>query len=60
MRQISRISFCGRILVRGRDIYGGSVQNRVRSMLEVTEAEAIIVKTVGANRVGIRFSPWDA
>jgi hypothetical protein len=28
------------------------VQNRVRSMLEVTEAEAI-VKTVGANRVGI-------
>lgn len=37
------------------DHYGGSVQNRVRFVLEVTEA---IVKAVGANRVGIRLSPW--
>ena len=37
------------------DFYGGSVQNRVRFVLEVTEA---IVKAVGANRVGIRLSPW--
>lgn len=37
------------------DIYGGSVQNRVRFVLEVTEA---IVKAVGANRVGIRLNPW--
>ena len=37
------------------DEYGGSVQNRVRFVLEVTDA---VVKAVGAHRVGIRFSPW--
>jgi len=37
------------------DAYGGSVQNRVRFVLEVTDA---VVKAVGAHRVGIRFSPW--
>jgi NADPH2 dehydrogenase len=37
------------------DIYGGSVKNRVRFVLEVTEA---IVKAVGANKVGMRLNPW--
>jgi NADPH2 dehydrogenase len=37
------------------DLYGGSVENRVRFVLEVTEA---IVNAVGANKVGIRLSPW--
>ncbi len=37
------------------DSYGGSVQNRLRFALEVTEA---IVSAVGANKVGIRLSPW--
>jgi NADPH2 dehydrogenase len=37
------------------DEYGGSVQNRARFVLEVTDA---VVKAVGADKVGIRFSPW--
>jgi NADPH2 dehydrogenase len=37
------------------DSYGGSVENRARFVLEVTEA---VVKAVGANKVGIRLSPW--
>jgi len=37
------------------DAYGGSVQNRARFVLEVTGA---VVKAVGAERVGIRLSPW--
>ncbi|KAF8269628.1 hypothetical protein EI94DRAFT_1724892 [Lactarius quietus] len=36
------------------DEYGGSVENRLRFALEVTDA---VVKAVGANRVGIRLSP---
>lgn len=36
------------------DQYGGSVQNRARLTLEVTEA---VVGVWGADRVGIRFSP---
>ncbi len=36
------------------DRYGGSVSNRLRFALEVTEA---IVSEVGADRTGIRFSP---
>jgi N-ethylmaleimide reductase len=36
------------------DSYGGSVQNRARLTLEVTEA---VVSVWGADRVGIRFSP---
>jgi NADPH2 dehydrogenase len=37
------------------DEYGGSVENRLRFVLEVTES---VVKAVGANRVGIRLSPF--
>ena len=37
------------------DSYGGSVGNRMRFVLEITEA---VVNAVGANRTGIRFSPW--
>lgn len=36
------------------DAYGGSVQNRARLTLEVTEA---VTSVWGADRVGIRFSP---
>ncbi len=36
------------------DLYGGSIQNRSRLTLEVTEA---VVSVWGADRVGIRFSP---
>ncbi|HEX6013810.1 MAG TPA: alkene reductase [Geminicoccaceae bacterium] len=36
------------------DRYGGSVQNRVRFLLEVTEA---VVDVWGADRVGVRLSP---
>ncbi|KAH9056412.1 hypothetical protein EDB87DRAFT_1813036 [Lactarius vividus] len=37
------------------DEYGGSLENRLRFVLEVTEA---VVKAVGANKVGIRLSPY--
>jgi NADPH2 dehydrogenase len=37
------------------DEYGGSVENRLRFVLEVIDA---VVKAVGANRVGIRISPY--
>ena len=37
------------------DEYGGPVRNRVRFVLEVTDA---IASAVGADRVGIRLSPW--
>ncbi|KAI0266618.1 NADH:flavin oxidoreductase/NADH oxidase [Russula aff. rugulosa BPL654] len=37
------------------DSYGGSVENRARFVLEITES---VVKAVGANKVGIRLSPW--
>lgn len=37
------------------DEYGGSVENRLRFVLEVIDA---VVKVVGANRVGIRISPY--
>jgi N-ethylmaleimide reductase len=36
------------------DSYGGSVQNRVRFLREVTEA---VISVWGAERVGVRFSP---
>lgn len=36
------------------DAYGGSIENRARLLLEVTEA---IVKEIGAERTGIRLSP---
>jgi len=36
------------------DEYGGSVANRIRLLLEVTQA---VVDSVGADRTGVRFSP---
>ncbi len=39
------------------DQYGGSLENRARLMLEVTQA---VVSVWGANRVGIRLSPLNA
>ncbi|MDR3466281.1 MAG: alkene reductase [Xanthobacteraceae bacterium] len=36
------------------DAYGGSIENRAKLMLEVTEA---VVKEIGAERTGIRISP---
>jgi 2,4-dienoyl-CoA reductase-like NADH-dependent reductase (Old Yellow Enzyme family) len=38
------------------DIYGGSIENRVRLLLEVTRA---LIDTVGADRTGVRLSPND-
>ncbi|KAM0815977.1 hypothetical protein AB5N19_01778 [Seiridium cardinale] len=38
-----------------QDAYGGSIENRSRFALEVTEA---VVAAIGGDRVGIRFSPW--
>jgi NADPH2 dehydrogenase len=37
------------------DEYGGSIENRSRFTLEVTDA---IVKAIGAKKTGIRISPW--
>ncbi len=37
------------------DAYGGSIENRARLMLEVTRA---VVEVLGADRVGIRLSPF--
>ncbi|CAE6449167.1 unnamed protein product [Rhizoctonia solani] len=37
------------------DHYGGSIENRSRFVLEVVEA---VVDKIGAERTGIRFSPW--
>ncbi|KAF8215900.1 hypothetical protein K438DRAFT_1926356 [Mycena galopus ATCC 62051] len=37
------------------DEYGGSIENRVRFALEVTEA---VVKAVGQKKTGFRISPW--
>jgi N-ethylmaleimide reductase len=37
------------------DKYGGSVQNRARFVLEVTRA---VAEAIGAERTGIRLSPW--
>ena len=38
------------------DEYGGSIQNRLRFPLEVVDA---VVKAVGAERTGVRVSPWN-
>ncbi|KAK2010663.1 FMN-linked oxidoreductase [Colletotrichum eremochloae] len=40
---------------RRTDEYGGSVENRARFAVEVAAA---VVAAVGADRVGVRFSPW--
>ncbi len=37
------------------DIYGGSVENRARLLLEVTQA---VIDVWGADRVGVRLSPF--
>jgi NADPH2 dehydrogenase len=37
------------------DEYGGSIENRIRFPLEVVDA---VVKAVGAERTGVRISPW--
>ncbi|ORZ11833.1 hypothetical protein BCR42DRAFT_453789 [Absidia repens] len=37
------------------DIYGGTVENRARFALEVVDA---VVEAIGAERTGIRFSPY--
>ncbi|RUM99502.1 alkene reductase [Pseudaminobacter arsenicus] len=37
------------------DIYGGSIENRSRFLLEVADAVAAVT---GAGRVGVRLSPW--
>ncbi|KAI9455417.1 hypothetical protein F5148DRAFT_1226078 [Russula earlei] len=37
------------------DEYGGSIENRLRFPLEVIDA---VVKAVGAERTGVRISPW--
>jgi 2,4-dienoyl-CoA reductase-like NADH-dependent reductase (Old Yellow Enzyme family) len=37
------------------DGWGGSIEKRARFAIEVADA---IVKEVGAERVGIRLSPW--
>jgi 2,4-dienoyl-CoA reductase-like NADH-dependent reductase (Old Yellow Enzyme family) len=37
------------------DIYGGSIENRTRFTLEVVDA---VVEAIGAERTGIRFSPF--
>ncbi len=37
------------------DLYGGSIENRVRFLMEVTEA---VIEVWGSNRVGVRLSPY--
>src|SRR5258708_15642487 len=37
------------------DRYGGSIENRTRLLLEITQAA---IKVWGANRVGVRLSPY--
>ena len=39
------------------DAYGGSIENRLRFLLEVTDA---IVTRIGAGRVGVRISPTNS
>lgn len=39
------------------DEYGGSVENRSRFALEIVDA---VTKAVGADRTGIRLSPWSS
>jgi N-ethylmaleimide reductase len=38
------------------DLYGGNIENRCRLIIEITEA---IADTVGVDRLGIRFSPYN-
>jgi N-ethylmaleimide reductase len=41
---------------RRQDAYGGSIENRLRLLIEVTQA---LIDTVGADRTGVRLSPND-
>jgi N-ethylmaleimide reductase len=41
---------------RRRDIYGGTVDNRIRLLIEVTHA---LIGVAGADRTGVRLSPND-
>ncbi|EPQ51238.1 FMN-linked oxidoreductase [Gloeophyllum trabeum ATCC 11539] len=43
------------VVNKREDAYGGSVERRCRFALEVVDA---VVRVVGAERVGIRLSPW--
>lgn len=40
---------------RRTDEYGGSIENRARMILEVVDA---VADAIGADRVGVRLSPW--
>lgn len=40
---------------RRTDEYGGSIENRARLLLEVVDA---VAAAVGADRIGVRLSPW--
>jgi len=42
---------------RREDAYGGSHENRVRFLVEVTEA---VTGVMGGERTGVRVSPWNA
>lgn len=42
---------------RRTDEYGGTIENRARFALDVVDA---IVEKIGAERTGIRLSPWGA
>ena len=39
------------------DEYGGSIENRIRFPLEIIGA---VVDAVGADRVGLKLSPWNS
>ncbi|CAE6363050.1 unnamed protein product [Rhizoctonia solani] len=43
------------VVNRRTDDYGGSIENRTRFLFEVVKA---VVDKIGANRTGIRLSPW--
>ncbi|MEU9610959.1 alkene reductase [Streptomyces sp. NPDC048209] len=47
--------FLGRGTNRRTDAYGGSVEHRIRFVVEVTEA---VAAAIGPERVGLRISPW--
>ena len=49
--------FLNDVVNNRKDQYGGSIENRARFGLEVLDA---CVKAVGASKVGIRLSPWEA
>ncbi len=55
---MARMVICHQFLCDGsnlrQDIYGGSVENRLRFPLEVVEA---VISEIGAQRTGIRLSP---